>query len=300
MLNRKVYQYRRPRQNMRESIPGYLFSGISIAGLFLFYVIPLLKSFVQTVVEVDDGIQWKGTELYSNLLINSTFLQAFQNTLLMTVIAIPLLLLFSMCLTYCMNKMVERKTKGTYFWFAVHLIPMILPSAVIATIIKIFFAEYGLVNSLLTKMSLNPIPWLNSSWTFWILVLIFCWKNVGYSMVVLLGGMQGIEKEQKEAAALDGADEFKTFIHIVLPQLSVFFRFVIIMGIVGIFKLYRESYLLLGESPPDEAYMVQNFLNNNFASLNFDRTIAASVLLCLFIGIVLVLLFKLMGDRKNE
>lgn len=147
---------------------------------------------------------------------------------------------------------------------------------------------------------MSPVPWLDSGWAFFILAVIFLWKNTGYSMVVIYSGLQGIEKEQLEAAALDGADDRTTFIKVVLPQLSVFIRFVIVMGIMGIFKLYRESYLLMGDSPSDEAYMVQNFLNNNFASLNYDRTIIASVLLFIVVGGLLFVLFGLTGDRDEK
>ncbi len=284
----------------RSALFGYLFVGLSMAGLLWFYVIPFLGSFFQVLVNVEDGFSWKGIKLYKDLMLYSTFGQAFQNTLLMLVVSIPILLIFTMILSFFMDKMMENKVKGSSFWYAVHLLPMILPSAVITSVIKIIFSDYGLLNSILTKCGFEMVPWLDSYWSFWILCFIFLWKNTGYSMVVLFSGMKGIEKQQREAASLDGASDIKIFFYIIIPQLWVFIRFIIVMGIIGVFKTYRESYLIFGDMPPDAVYMLQNFLNNNFTSLNFDRTIAASVLVCIFIGILLALLFRFMGGEHEK
>lgn len=288
------------KYNVLQAAWGYIFGGISIIGLLWFYIVPFLNSFIQTLISTDGGIHWKGIYAYKELFIHSTFCQAFTNTLLMIMICIPLLIVFTVMMTYCMNKLMDKKVRGTAFWFAVHLIPMILPSVVIAAIVKVFFSQYGIINSFLVNSRFTPVSWLGSGWAFWILCFIFLWKNVGYSMVVLLSGVQGIDKEQKEAAALEGANDRIIFYKITLPQLSVFVRFIVVMGLIGIFKLYRESYLILGDSPPDEAYMMQNFLNNNFASLNYERTIIASVLLVVLIGAMLLILFKLTGERHER
>lgn len=288
------------RRRIREATAGYAFGLLSIIGLLWFYVIPFLKSVLQTIFKVDEaGIHWNGVGAYRDLFLYSAFGLALRNTLLLILVGIPLLVLCAILLTYFMNQMTVKKVKGTSFWFAVHLLPMILPSVVIATVIKIIFSPYGILNGFLVRQGLSSVRWLDSWWSFLILGIIFLWKNTGYSMVVLFSGLQGIEKEQLEAAALDGADDKTAFFKIVLPQLSVFLRFVIVMGIMGIFKLYRESYLLMGDSPPDETYMVQNFLNNNFASLNYDRTIIASVLLFIVVGILLFLTFRLTGREER-
>ncbi len=288
------------KRRAREAAAGYMFGALSIAGLFWFYIIPFLRSIFQTLFKTDLGrLRFQGLDAYRDLFLYSAFGLALRNTLLLILVGIPLLVLCAAMLTYFINRMTVKKVRGTSFWFAVHLLPMILPSVVIATVVKIVFSTYGTINGFLVRHGQSPVPWLDSGWAFLILAVIFLWKNTGYSMVVLYSGMQGIEKEQLEAAALDGANERTAFIKIVLPQLSVFIRFVIVMGIMGIFKLYRESYLLMGESPSDEAYMVQNFLNNNFASLNYDRTIIASVLLFLVVGTLLFLLFGMTGGKDR-
>lgn len=285
---------------IRENLAGYSFGFISIAGLFWIYIIPFVRSVIRTIIKIDeDGLTWNGARLYQNLFLRSTFGQTLKNTLLFALVGLPVLLVFTAAMTYFIDRLTEEHVKGTSFWFAVLLLPMILPSVVISTIVKIFFSPYGVINAFLDKIGAAPVSWMDSAWTFLILCVIFWWKNTGYSMVVLLSGVQNVEKEQREAAALDGAGSFTVFLKIILPQLSVFIRFIVIMGIMGIFKLYRESYLILGDTPPDEAYMIQNFLNNNFASLNFDRTIAASALLFLLIGSLLLLLFKITGKRAK-
>ncbi len=289
------------RMKIKKAAAGYLFASVSIVGLMAFYIVPFLRSVVQTVIKTDrEGVRWIGFRSYTELFLYSIFGEALGNTIKLALAGLPLLLFFAICLTYFMNRLAVKKSGGVSFWFAVHLLPMILPSVVVATVVKLFFEKYGVINGILVNLGKEPVDWLNSQWACVMLCAIFLWNNTGDSMVVVFGGISGIEKEQLEAAALDGANERYTFFRIILPQLGIFFRFVLIMGIIGIFKLYRESYLLLGDSPTDEAYLIQNFLNNNFVSLNYDRTVIASVFLFLLIGTVLFFLFWFSEERHER
>jgi len=279
---------------------GWCFSSLCVLGLTCFYLLPFILGVVQTVVQYSPNVKWKGLRVYEALLRSSTFRLALKNTLSFMGVGLPLLLLFTIVLSYMMDKLMRQKVRGTSFWFAVHLLPMVLPSVMVTKVFDLLFAEFGVLNGLLVSWGEKPVKWLSSGWTFWLLCLIFWWKNTGYSMVVLFSGMQNVGKEQREAAALDGAGEVRIFWQIVLPQMLPFLRFILIMGVVGVFKLYKESYLLLGKDPCDEAYMLQNFLNNNFASLNFDRTMATSVVLFVMISIFLLAMFGLAGREDNQ
>jgi multiple sugar transport system permease protein len=284
----------------RSIVRGYGFGFLSFVGFMWFYLVPLLYGFFQTLIWPGGGIRWKGFKEYQDLLESGTFRLALGNTGIFVLIGIPVLLGLTILIAYLMDQLMNAKAKGISFWFAVHLLPMILPSVVIAKVLQIFFAQYGVVNGALVQAGLEPVRWLHSEWTFWILCVVFWWKNTGYSMVVLLSGLQNMEPSQKEAASLDGAGKLTIYFRIILPQMMPFIRFIIVMGVIGVFKLYRESYLLLGDSPGDEVYMVQNFLNNNFASLNYNRTLAASAVLFVLIGAVLILLFRFTERRRRH
>ncbi|MBQ7944155.1 MAG: sugar ABC transporter permease, partial [Lachnospiraceae bacterium] len=175
---------------------------------------------------------------------------------------------------------------------ALWLIPYIIPSVIVVQIIRLIFGKDGL-------LAFTKISFLDSEWAFYLLCFIFLWRNSGYIMVILLSGCSNIADEQREAAQLDGAGRKGVFWYIILPQLMPFIKFSVVMGVIGCFRLYRESYLLLGNQPCDEAYMLQNFLNNNFESWNFDRAVAASLILFVIMAIVWLILFA-RADREKE
>lgn len=283
----------------RKNVYGLLFGFLGIFGFFFFYLFPLINGGISTLAEIENGIKLKGVHEYKALFVSDTFLLALRNTGLFILVAIPILLFIVIIFSYLMNTLIESHAKGISFWFAVQLIPMILPSVVIIKVIRIFFDTYGVINGILVNDHITVDFFENDSIVL-ILFLLYIWKNTGYSMVVLLSGLKHVEKEQKEAASLEGAGSLTIYFKIILPQLIPFLRFIIIMGVMGVFKLYRESYLLLGNAPCDEAYMIQNFLNNNFTSLNYDRAMAASIILFILLSMGIFVLFYLTGDKKRN
>lgn len=267
---------------------GWMFLGISVVGVLFFYILPLLYGGMKTF-QSGIGFSWKkGIGVYEDVLHSQTFWLAMRNTGMFMLCCIPLLLIFAIILTYYMeydNSVRNRKA----IWIAAWLVPYIIPSNVVVQVCRWLFGDNGV-------FGFTGIAFLKSSWTFVLLCVVFLWRNTGYIMVILLSGSSNISREQREAAALDGASRKRTFGSIILPQLISFLRFSVVMGVIGVFRLYRESYLLLGSQPCDEVYMLQNFLNNNFASWNFDRAVVASMILFF----VMILFYALIFGRQSS
>lgn len=129
-------------------------------------------------------------------------------------------------------------------------------------------------------------------------LVLYLWKNTGYSMILLLAGLMTIPQEQYNCAKLDGAGEIQMFFYITTPQMwySLFFTF--LFSMINGFKCFREIFLLGGEHPDKQVYMLQHYLNNNFESLNYRNLSAVSVLLFLVITIVLGLAYA--GVLRKE
>ena len=123
------------------------------------------------------------------------------------------------------------------------------------------------------------------------ILALYLWKNTGYSMILLLAGLMTIPQEQYNCAKLDGAGEIQMFFYITTPQMwySLFFTF--LFSMINGFKCFREIFLLGGEHPGKQVYMLQHYLNNNFESLNYRNLSAVSVLLFLVIAVVLGLAY---------
>ena len=134
-----------------------------------------------------------------------------------------------------------------------------------------------------------------SPYAFWILIALYLWKNCGYCTVILLSALAGIDRAQYEAARCDGAGVWTQIWRITFPQILSSLFFSAIIAIVGVFKIFRESYLLMGEYPHESVYMLQNFINNNMETLNYQRLSAASLTFLCILMVVIILFIRFSG-----
>ncbi|MQK95207.1 carbohydrate ABC transporter permease, partial [Escherichia coli] len=114
----------------------------------------------------------------------------------------------------------------------------------------IFDDAYGLLNYLLSFLRINKIAWLKDErWTIPTIAIVSIWKTVGYDAVILLAGLQNIDKSYYEAAQVDGATTWDRFIHITWPLLSPTTFFLLIVSLISSFKVFTEIYVLYSGLP---------------------------------------------------
>jgi len=129
-----------------------------------------------------------------------------------------------------------------------------------------------------------------------VVVIVYLWKNIGYNMVLFLAGLQNIPIQYYEAADIDGANNWNKFANITLVYLIPTTFFIFVMSIINSFKVFRETYLISGAYPHDSIYMLQHYMNNMFASLDYQKLTSAAFIMAVFIYILVLLLFKV--ERK--
>ncbi len=254
----------------------------------IFYLFPLAYCFFVSIEKGGDG-----TNIYIQLFHSSSFLIAIKNTLVSIAVMTPSLLIVAFGIALVVNKGMERKSKwwmGTLF---IHMVPFLIPSVVITHLLNWFFSIEGPVSKLIMKLGCEPVNLLQSKWIFGILFLVYLWKNYGYCMIILLGGIRNIPKETIESAQIDGAKPHNIIFSIVIPQMKSFVSFSAIISMIAVFKLYRESFLLFGNYPSEEIYYIQNFINNSFYSMSYGRVAGSAVLLSIFFcGVILFLYWQ--------
>jgi len=261
----------------RYSRSGQGFVLVGALGFMFLYVIPLIWGTIYCFEKQGKLSISRGSHIFAEVMSSSSFGLAFRNTVLFILVCVPILLLLAIVTTFCIEYSMEKgkKIRG---WLELGVISYIIPSAVISQVISYIFRE---------KMYL-----LKSTGAVVLLCIIYIWKNLGYITLIVMSGCTTIGIEQKEASSVEGATKEEVFRYIVLPQLKMFIRFAMVIGIAGVFKIYRESVLLFGNNPCDEVYMLQNFLNNNFESWNYERAIMASVILFIVMTVLWVCVFK--------
>ncbi len=164
---------------------------------------------------------------------------------------------------------------------------MAIPAASVVVFFQMLFDEKGWLNLLAGWLGFAGRDWLNGGCAFWVLVVCYIWKNLGYDMILWMTGIAGIEKEQYEAARVQGAGGFACFWYITLPQLRATAYVTALLSFVNGFRVFREAYLLSGDYPHESIYMLQHLFNNWFVNLDIQKLTAAASLLVLATGIFL-------------
>ncbi|GAE00883.1 TPA: sugar ABC transporter permease [Clostridium botulinum] len=278
----------------RESITAYIFALPSIIGFLLFFYIPFIISLVYCFTQGVGDIEYVGFQNFVDLFQNDAFILAFKNTLIFNAVSVPLVMIISLGITLILNSKIK---KGSFFR-TVLTFPLIIPLASVALVWQIFFRQTGVVNGVLLKFGIMGPDWLKTKWSFYILILLYVWKNCGYNMIIFLAGLNNVPKEYYEAASIDGCGKINMFFKITLPLILPTIFFVFIISIINSLRVYREAYLLSGQYPDPSIYMLQHFMNNNFTNLNYQRLSTASVIVFILVAVLVYSLFKL--QKKYE
>ncbi len=269
----------------RETLTGLLFAAVPLAGFTAFYFVPFGITVWKTFVSGKG--RFVGLENYISVLGSNAFQMAVWNTFRFMIVGIPCLLALSLVVALLLNK----GLKGSNHFRTVYILPIVLPTASVIMAFKILFDNGGIINYLLAKWDILPVNFLYSGNTFWILLLLFIWKNMGYGILLMASGLTQIPKDYYEAARIDGASSFRQLYKITVPLMAPTIMFTTLFAIMFAFKAFREAYALAGNYPDTGIYMLQHFMNNNFANLNYARLSVAAVLTFLIIVAMVWLLF---------
>ena len=164
---------------------------------------------------------------------------------------------------------------------------------------KLLFDKQGLINGFLELLGKRAMDFMGSDTAFWVLVVSYIWKNLGYTIVLWLAGIMGISHEIIEAAKVDGAGERVCFFKIILPNLKPALYTITVLSFLNSFKVFREAYLVAGSYPQESMYLLQHLFNNWFLNLEMDKMAAAAVMIAAVL-LIFILVLQGMWDGKEE
>lgn len=283
---RKEHKSKGPMIAMKgEGRWALAFLAASLSGILVFFLIPfgdtIRRSFFDAL-----GRNFVGFDSYRSVLNNSAFQLAAANTVKFVGVCIPLLMVISLVIALMIRAV---RPQGKVFKTG-FLLPMAVPVASIVLLWQVLFHQNGFANTILIKFGAQPVDFMGSSSAFWVLIFTYLWKNSGYNMVLWLAGLDSISDSLYEAARVDGANAWKSFLYITLPSLLPTIALVGILSLLNSFKVFREAYLVAGSYPHDSIYLLQHLFNNWFQNLDIARLCAAAVLLCVvLLGIILLM-----------
>ena len=259
----------------------------NLIGVLCFTLVPMLQVLVRSFQQAVGG-KWVGLQNYVTVLQNAAFQRAAANTVTFTMVCIPLLLVISLALAVLLlSSAVAGGSLRSIF-----LMPMAVPAASVVLVWKVLFHENGLINGVLQTLGGAGVRWMESDAAFWMLVMSYLWKNLGYTMILWTAGLSAIPEGIYEAAQLDGAGKWQSFLYITLPNLRGTAYTIAVMSLLNSFRVFREAWLVAGDYPHESMYLLQHLYNNWFRELDFDKIAAASVITSAVIFFLIGLLTK--------
>ncbi len=262
----------------------------SLAGVLVFFVIPFMIVIWYSFLDNPISKQFVFLKNYKMLFGNNAFMTAAKNTLLLSAVAVPLAVVLSLGLA----SLLDSKIPGKSLFRTFFLCPMMVPVASIVLIWQVVFHYNGSLNAVLSEwFAVQPVDWMKSDKCLFVVVLLFLWKNLGYNMILFLAALNNIPRDTLEVAELEGAGPLYRLIHIKLRYLSPTILFVTILSLINSFKLFREVYLLTGDYPFEDLYLLQHFMNNTFKSLDYQKLSSAAMIMSIVMIIIIGTLFIL-------
>jgi multiple sugar transport system permease protein len=265
---------------------GELFVLPGMAGVLLFFFLPLLISAGYAFYDTAAGF---GIGNFAHIFRSAAFGLAFWNTWKLLFAGLVLLFAAAITLALLLSYLGKYNPRVVFWLLVVQLIPMAVPSSVTGLFVTDVFGASGIINGLIVANGGESVEFLSSGLAFPVMLLLYLWKNAGLAVLLFYTRINAIPKSILEAARLDGANTHRLVRHIILPQLNSAFFFVFVIGIWGIFKLTRESYIIFGNYPASSIYGFQNFLTNHFSNANYSILSAASLVFFVVVSVMLLL-----------
>lgn len=264
-----------------------------LCGFLSFYVIPFGVSIYNSLIGSAFTRVFVGLQNYFIVAKNSLYQLAMKNTLILAVLMPSLLIMAALlCALVMRNSPMLRLLQSNF------LFPAFVPTAAAASIWQLFFAKSrdfmvaldykgGVANSV-----------FNGEWLSVFSMSI--WRNFGITLVLVNGAFLMLDEELEQAAALDGANWIQRFCRIVFPQLKPTMMFTLVYVIMCSLRLYKEAYVLYDAYPSESIYLIQHYMNNHFAKLNYQYLSAGAIMLALIIIAAIVPLLKMMRHFSEE
>jgi multiple sugar transport system permease protein len=282
------------KQGVREAIAGYSFMAPTIIVMGIFIILPityaLFLAFNKVRILGDFSCRFIGFKNFIRMASDERVWIALKNTAEYVAIVVPIQTFLALILALILNAPI----KGKNFFRIIFFLPTVTSSAVLTLIFMWIYNSNGLLNNLLAFFHLPTYNWIGDpSVALKSIMLMNIWSTAPFYMVIYLAALQDIPESLYEAATLDGANRFDQFVSITLPLLKPVTFFIVVMGVIGTFQLFDQSYIFsAGSGGPNNSTLTVVLLVYQYAFKSLDMGYAAALALMLAGVIMLVTLIQ--------
>ena len=269
-----------------ETIAGYLFLLPNLIGFVVFFLFPILFAFyiMFTDWNLSDERQFIGLANFETMVNDRLFWKSVTNSFYYTFVAVPTGIFIAFWLALALN----RKIRGIIFFRTVYFLPQITLTVAAATIWRwIYQPEIGLINYILSLIGIDGPNWIfDTNWAMPAVIIMSNWQGIGFAMLILLAGLQGIPEEFYEAASIDGASAWQRMRFVTLPMLSPAIFFVVVTSLIGAFQAFDQFFILTQGGPADATTPLTLYIFNNafkFFKMGYGAALAAVLFVIILI-----------------
>ncbi|AET59214.1 carbohydrate ABC transporter permease [Paenibacillus terrae] len=284
-MNRSV-----SKRAFKEAAQGYLFLLPTLFVLLFFIIGPIFYAIYLAFHKVQllgvSSSEFTGMRNFTRIMVDNRAHIAIWNTLKYVIIVVPIQTILSMVMAAVLN----AGLKGQKIFRVIYFLPTLTSSAVLTLIFMWMFNQSGLINELLSAVGLPIYNWLGDPRVALNAIMgMNIWSTAPFFMVIYLAALQDIPSSLYEAAELDGANAFQKFWNITMPSLRPVTSFVVIMGLIGTFQLFDQSYIFsAGSGGPNNSTLTVVLLIYQYAFKNLGTMGYAAALAMTLAVIILI------------
>ena len=301
----------------KQQWKAWLYLSPAIILLLIFTVWPIINTLrmafwdgYSIMKDLGGDLEFQfGIKNFQRVIEYPQFKMCLQNTLLLCVLTVPISTILALVIAVCLNsiKPLQRFLQTIYF------LPYVTNSIAIGMVFEAMFnivgfgtnsPSYGIINNILGVFGVDPINWINQGSSYWaniaVLVIYIVWNALPFKILILLGGLQSVNKQYYDAAKIDSTPRVRVFTKITVPLLSPMLAYVVITGFIGGFKEYSSIVGIFGEDMQAVGGETLNtMVGYIYDSLGNHEGRASAAALILFAIIFVVTMINLYVSKKK-
>lgn len=283
----------------KKQLTGLLAPALVLLSVLTLYpIISVIYNAFGSIDFASKEYQFVGLANFTELFDDFFFIAAIKNTFTFTVVASFAQVFLGLWLALLFN----RNFAGRRWALPVIIYPMMLSTLVCSSIWRSWYHyDFGLLNNLLTQFGMSPVEWLfNPNLALYAIAIVDTWQWTPMAFLIILAGLQSIPKDVHEAAMVDGAKGYRSFLHITFPLIQKQLMLALLLRSIDTFKLFDKVYVMTGGGPGNATETLSMFVYK-YGFRFFDLGMAsASALVMLMISVVMTLFYarKVVGEKK--
>lgn len=290
------------RQKLRRRYAGLLFVLPAVIFAFIFFVIPLMMTIFMSLHDwpLLGERSYIGLENYTQLTADKQFWDSLGFTTRYTLLITPVIFI----LAFILALLVNLPLHGVGFFRTAYFLPVVIGLGTSSLLwVWLLNDRVGLFDAVLLSLGLmdRPIVWLaDPAYVMPAVIVSVVWKTVGFTMILLLTGMQAIPDELYEAARVDGAGYLARIRYIMLPLLRRTFALALILSVIGSYLGFDQFYIMTRGGPQNSTISTVYWIyTNSFTYFKMGYGAALSIVLLVILGILSVIQLRLLRDETT-